>query len=142
MRFKWLEESICETASYYFLPKLTKYWKRINVQLVDSDDNLYANLFTTYVVDNSAKAVPFNIFDQNEILNLENDCYQRGKNAYVANLLIPIFRKHCETWTAIHFLGDISEDLPLRDALKEWIQLSPRQCHNGLKQIYSLFFEE
>lgn len=141
-RLKWLEESICETASYYFLRKLTKYWKRIEAPFYDCNNNPYADLFTDYVIDDSKKAESFNLFDESEIINLENDRYQRKKNSHIANLLLPIFQKHYKTWEAIPYLCSIPDSLPLKDALREWIQISPQESYNGLIQIYSLFFEE
>ncbi len=139
---RWLEESICEMASYYFLPKLSKYWKRTNVQLRTQDGNLYANEFINYAIDDSKKAVPFNLLDSNEISVLEKDPYLRNRNAFVSNLLLPIFKKNYKTWAAIPCLGSLSASVALKDSLREWIELSPQKSYIGLIQIYSLFSEE
>ncbi len=131
----WFEESICETASYFFLPKVTEYWYQTNLT-----KNNKAYLFTKYAVRDSKKACKFNLHHEDEILNLERNCYQRNKNAYIANLLLPIFNKYNKTWLAIPYLCKIPSGLTLKKALNEWIILSPPVCRLGLVSIYNLFF--
>lgn len=41
---RWLEESICQTASVFFLRRLTQFWKATSIQYRTVDGRLYADL--------------------------------------------------------------------------------------------------
>lgn len=59
---RWLEESICELSSYYFLPRLAKYWKQNNIASVVAETNEpYYFEFERYVKRDQKKAVSFNL---------------------------------------------------------------------------------
>lgn len=142
----WLEESICELSSYYFLPKITKYWKRLGIELQTADEHPepYFPLFSTYVEKDCKKAVPFNLAKlalspSQDLYDLENNCKLREKNAYIANNFLPIFKKHYRTWRAIPYLCQITPHQSLSNSLAEWIELSPPESHTGLIEIARLF---
>lgn len=140
----WLEESICELSSYYFLPKISKYWKRLGVQLLTDKNELYYPCFTTYVEDDCKKAIEFDLskFSDNtspDLLELSNNCTLRKKNAHIANNLLPIFKKNPKTWHAIPFLCLIRPNQDISSSLKEWIVLSPPESRNGLVEVARVF---
>ena len=140
----WLEESICELSSYYFLPKISKYWKRTDIRLETSDGDLYYPYFTSYVEDDKQKAKPFDLsFINNphsdDFKQLTQNCYIRNKNAYIAIKLLPIFKENPKTWLAIPHLCDIKPNQTLANSLIEWISLSPCESHKGLLKIIHLF---
>ncbi len=142
---RWLEESICEASSYYFLPKISKYWKRINVNKITPDGEMYYPCFTSYVEVDCKKSTPFDIsqlcklpiseISQNLIINP----YMRNINSHIANCMLPIFKKYPLTWKAIPYLGFVNPGQHLTDSLKEWIALSPPKCHAGLIEFSLLF---
>lgn len=136
---RWLEESICESASYYFLRKLTDFWIKKQIPYRTSGGKLYAYSFTSYVESNSFKAIPFNLKDQKEINNLESNCYQREKNAYIANLMLPIFLSYPELWKAVPILSSVQQVHHLSDALLEWREKSPIESQKGVDEIIKLF---
>lgn len=137
---RWLEESICQTASYFFLYELTDYWLSLNIDYTTSDGSLYALKFSQYVYKDSEKANKFDVTFPAEIASLEDNCYNRDKNRHVANLLLPIFQKYPDTWKAIPFLCQIPPNLSLYDSLKIWLMNSPCKSRNGLMAIERIFF--
>ena len=143
---RWLEESICELSSYYFLPQLSKYWRRKNVNLVYAKTNKpYYPAFEKYVKNDWQKAIEINLSSfstcplSNELQALINNCELREQNAYIAKALLPIFKNHPNTWLAISFLGTLNPDVSLETSLEEWIKLSPKECHIGLQKISKIF---
>lgn len=143
---RWLEESICELSSYYFLPRLSKYWRRQKVNFVLEKSGLpYYPAFEKYVKNDIEKAIAIDLSSfsavppSNELHSLIKDCEIREKNAYIAKILLPIFDKHPDTWHAIPLLGILSPNIPLKASLTEWIELSPVECHVGLKKIAEIF---
>ena len=53
---RWLEESICETASYFFLKRISPVWKDNNIDYKDACGNLYDIQFIEYIENESYKA--------------------------------------------------------------------------------------
>lgn len=142
----WLEESICELSSYYFLPKISKYWKRLGINLTTTDSEPYYPFFTSYVEDDQKKAVSFNLTTfcssdhaSPDLLKLIKDCEIRDMNAHIANELLPIFRSHPKTWHAIPFMASLRADVSLEASLEEWIALSPEESRIGLQKIAQIF---
>ena len=143
---RWLEESICELSSYYFLPRLSKQWRRKNVNLVYAKNNKpYYPAFENYVKDNRKKAVEVDLSSfsevppSNELRALIGNCELREKNAYIAITLLPIFNRYPCTWRAVPLLGSLSPDLSLEASLTEWIELSPEESRIGLQKIAEIF---
>lgn len=146
---RWLEESICELSSYYFLPQLSKYWRRKNVNLVYKQTNKpYYPAFEKYVKNDRKKAIELDLSSftvlppSDELKSLIDDCEIREKNAYIATSLFPIFNKYPRTWHAIPLLGALSPDFSLEASLAEWIALSPEESHIGLQKIAQIFGTE
>lgn len=139
---RWLEESICETASYFFLKQLTALWKYNNINLETDDGNLYANTFIAYIENEMCKATPFDLRNPHELTGLKNDCYQREKNKYIANKLLPIFSQYPKTWCAIPLLSSIPSIPSITDALFYWESLLPGSLANGICEIRKLFSTE
>lgn len=143
---RWLEESICELSSYYFLPQLSKHWRRKKFNLVNAKTKKpYYPEFEKYVKNDWQKAVELNLSSfstyppSDELQTLINNCELRGRNAYIAKSLLPIFNSHPNTWHSIPLLGVLSPDFPLEASLTEWIDLSPEECHTGLQKIVEIF---
>lgn len=144
---RWLEESICELSSYYFLPLLTEYLQRNKLRSLElANTNIpYYPEFKKYVSADRQKAEPLKLSSfasdtpPSELQLLINNCELRGKNAYIATSLLPVFNKYPRTWHAIPFLCTLSSDLSLKASLTEWIKLSPKECHIGLQKIAKIF---
>ena len=135
----WIEESICQTASLFFLQKISKYWRRIGIKLTTTDGDLYYNSFAKYAENDAKDFIEFDLCSDSEIKSLEENCLQREKNKHVANLLLPIFQKYPKTWWAIPSLESIAPNLCLNDSLENWAEIVPSESHKGVVEIARLF---
>ncbi|MBO5953450.1 MAG: hypothetical protein J6Q53_04950 [Oscillospiraceae bacterium] len=135
---RWFEESICQTASLYFLKQIGYFWHRHGVDLKTSDGAPYYLSFIQYANDDASKAEVFDLKDPTVIRHLESNCYDRSKNDHVANHLLPIFTDHPEIWKAVPLMCQIQES-SLQASLDAWILLSPEEFRPGLRRIRNLF---
>lgn len=136
---RWLEESICQMASIFFLCRLTRLWKAKNVQYRASDGRLYAEYFAEYAENYMQSAEPVDLKVQETIADLERNCYQRDKNQYISGLFLPIFKKNPNLWSAIPALCELHPDQSLQASLDEWLQATPQEMRPGLLQLRVLF---
>lgn len=136
---RWLEESICQTASVFFLRRLTQFWKATSIQYRTVDGRLYADCFTEYAEDNMQTTEPVNLKTQETIMDLESNCYQRNKNRYIASQLLPIFTRNPLLWSAVPTLCNLCPNQSLQASLDEWLQAEPQEIYPGLLQLRSLF---
>lgn len=142
---RWLEESICELSSFFFLPELSKFWKRLDISLTTSDGALYAPLFEKYALESHADATVLDLTlfsttsTESELPSLVSDCYQRSKNRYISLRLLPIFERFPKTWHAIPYLSKVPAHLSFPDSLTKWIELSPMESRIGLQELALLF---
>lgn len=138
-QFRWLEESICQTASLFFLYELSDFWEKSDIPFLSSVRKVYAHNFAEYA-DNDAKACAFcDPRDPATLASLEADCYQRDKNAYIANLLLPIFRKCPDMWKAVPLLCRVPYLSSLEESLDVWQFLSPPTTHPGFSALRHIF---
>ena len=142
---RWLEESICELSSFFFLPRISKFWNRLGITLKASDNTLYAPLFEKYALKahSAATALDLTLFStcsaESELPSLVSDCYQRSKNKYISLCLLPIFERFPKTWHAIPCLSKVPAQLSFPDSLAKWIELSPTESHSGLQELALVF---
>ena len=138
-QLRWFEESLCELASYYFLPRISALWK---TDPPYPNWRTYADHFTAYVQKDMQKAEPFDLSLVNNpsvFEHLNCDEYDRKKNAYVALQLLPIFESVPDLWSTIHLLSDIPDGLSIVDSLRHWYNLAPEKHHNSIRQILKVF---
>lgn len=138
-KLRWLEESICQTASLFFLCRTDDLWRAMSVPYITDTGSIYAHSFSEYARNDAAKAIPFDFTCPSQISDLEVNCYQREKNRHIANQLLPIFTAYPTLWSAVPSLCQIQEVHTLSSAFDEWL----RQVHQGLRsgvlQIRTLF---
>lgn len=138
-QLRWFEESLCELASYYFLPKISVLWK---TNPPYPHWITYADNFTTYVQEDMQKAEPFdlNLSENSSIFeHLTLNEYDRNKNSFVALQLLPIFDSAPDLWSSIHLLSDIPDGLNLADSLRHWYNLAPEKHRNSIRRILQVF---
>ena len=116
----WLEESICELSSIFFLNRLKHAWS------IDSNyfKHGYSSAFEKYVLDVSDTQVPFDLTDlrspTSEIYSkMNSDEYLRGLNAYVAFELLPFFESNPSIWKDIHLIIHY-DPTDLKDLFATW----------------------
>lgn len=136
---RWLEESICELASLYFLPMVTDYWKAQSIPYRDEENHLYSDHFAAYAKARAAKSKPCDFHDPTVIADLEKNCYQREKNRYIALLLMPIFTDYPELWSAVPLLCRIPPLNTLHERLALWQSISPQKTYPGFAALLRLF---
>lgn len=138
-QLRWFEESICELASYYFLPRISSLWK---TDPPYPSWITYSDAFTTYVQEEKKKNEPF---DLNLLTNvsvsahLVSNEYDRGKNAFIALKLLPIFESVPDLWSSVHLLSSIPEGLSIADSLRYWYNLAPEKHHGSIQKILHVF---
>lgn len=138
----WLEESICEMASYYFMEQLSNHWKKHYKHYMSSDNKPYYKFFKEYVDNDKKKAIFFNIDslkNNTEILSsLQKDGINREYNANIAIQMLPIFKSYPGLWKTISCFKNI-HSTELETFLIEWNNLSPKYLKKGMKEIMKLF---
>lgn len=135
---RWFEESVCETASLFFVHALGCRWQNNNEQLFTSSGSPFADELKRYAILTARKFTVFDLKDPLIRKQLEADCYDRKRNRYLANLLLPIFVRHPDVWAAVPLLGEIHQPT-LEEALDAWILASPAAAQPGLLEIMALF---
>lgn len=135
---RWFEESICEMASLYFLQQIGMLWRNSNVGFQTASGETYAFSFIEYAANTSNKFVAFDLKDHQMIHYFESNCYDRLRNRYVANQLLPIFTEYPKTWEAVPSLCRVVQPT-FAKALGSWICESPPSARPGLLRIQSLF---
>lgn len=136
---RFLEESLCATASFYFLRKLAYLWQARGDALYNADTGRpFAPELVSYAVEEGMNARVFNPKDPEMQRYLAGNCYDRAKNDYLAAQFLPIFTEYPATWLAVPQLCKVrSSTLPA--ALEEWMRLSPAAAQTGLGWIRNLF---
>lgn len=84
-------------------------------------------------------------FDLNLLTNtsiaeyLAQNEYDRGKNAFVAINLLPIFESTPDLWSSIHWLSCIPGGLSIEDSLRYWYNLVPDKHKDSVQKILHVF---
>ena len=139
---RWFEESICESASLFFMYRLASYWKTHS--LLKQPE--YADKIFSYVDSTKNEFHSFNLSDLSDPDSpishkfLEKDGeYHRMHNRYIANNLLLIFNSHEGLWQAVPHLCNIKDEKPLLEQLRIWKTLTPEISHEGIDNIIALF---
>lgn len=138
----WLEESICEMASYFFLEKMSEYWKVYHAQYLSCEGEPYYPEFFKYIQNDMKKAEPFdiaNLTKNSEILaKLYKDGTNRELNAHTAISLLPIFKKYPELWKTLSYFKEI-QTMDLKKFLLKWYSLTPRNLRTAMLEVLKVF---
>lgn len=139
-RFQWFEESLAELSSYFFLEKMSRYWAGSSI----ASKRSYSQSFRDYAQSEHKRAEYFNLSDLSKpssVLStaLWEERYDRPKNNYVAQRILPITKRESAYWTALPFLEDVHGATDFIDFLAKWKTVSPRSSWKAISQITSLF---
>jgi hypothetical protein len=114
--FGWLEETICELASWTTLGNLSNYWK---VDPPFANWKNYWGAIREYrqeSIDSYKKTAdprPLKQWFRSELPSLRTDSLQREKNAKIALAIMPHFYEHASGWKAasqVKFLAGVPWD--------------------------------
>ena len=142
---QWLEETICELASCYFLPEISEYWKRLAIFKPAPDKVFDYNTFKTYIEECLKEKSIFSLkllapdTVHSFVPTLEENCTLREINRYIVFRLLPIFKHFPEVWHAVPLLSELNANQPLLDALKQWATLAPTESYIALQEVAQLF---
>lgn len=138
-QLRWFEESLCELASYFFLPCIGDLWKT-NPPYPNWKD--YAENFLEYTILDQQEATPFDLnFSNNAdtLIHLIQNEYDRPKNAYVALKLMPIFESSPQLWSVVHIIRSVPKNLSFSESMRCWRDLSPDAFRRDIEKIAQLF---
>ncbi|MDO4804695.1 MAG: hypothetical protein Q4A32_07735 [Lachnospiraceae bacterium] len=133
---RWLEESICETASHFYMRRLAHvYAERDGHVLLKA----YAPQFAEYSDKVLKESRDVDLADPLQIRRMELNWYLREENRCVAAKLLPLFEQRPALWQAVPFLGDIPPGFSLSDSFSIWKKTAPAVSRRALGEMQSLF---
>lgn len=105
-KLRWLEESICECASLYFMQLISIEWKN---QDFFPEYHVNFQKYVQNILSDTSKIKEFNISQlsqENSLVSiyLSNHEYDRDINRYMAIKLLPFFSKNPYLWKAFQNL--------------------------------------
>lgn len=130
---KWIEESLCETASLFALRRMGVLWAE-NPPYPNWKS--YAPELPKYVTDRCADpnrrlppGVSFADWMTAHIPLLQADSFRRDDNTIIAQQLLPIFEMYPDAWRAVRYLNlwDAGRDLSVRDFCRHWKEACPEK---------------
>jgi hypothetical protein len=138
-QLRWFEESLCELASYFFLPRIGDLWKT-NPPYPNWKD--YAENFREYSMQDQQKATPFDLVfldNPSVLMYLIQNEYDRPKNAYVAKKLMPVFEANPCLWSVVHLIKNVPKNSTFSEFLRCWRDLSPEEFRKDIGMIAQIF---
>jgi hypothetical protein len=134
---RWFEESVCETASHFFLRKLAN--ELSDEKYADHPALMrYAPKFSEYSARVLDGAKEVDLTSKHQMRRFTLNCYLRDENLYVAKLLLPIFEKNPGLWEAVLYLGHVPSGFCVTDSLEIW-KTTARREESAIEEIRSLF---
>ena len=140
---KWIDETLCQIASYQALPKVAEMWER---HPPFRAARRHATIFRSYIEGElkRAESVPKNkSFEEwlaGHIVYLSDHPYDRPKNKVVAHQLLPLFQSRPSLWTcATHLnVNRTSSAAPdIRSLLENWKAHAPESCRDDINTFQS-----
>lgn len=138
-QLRWFEESLCELASYFFLPRIGDLWQT-NPPYPNWKD--YAENFREYSMQDQQKATPFDLVfldNPSVLMYLIQNEYDRPKNAYVAIKLMPVFEANPCLWSVVHLIKNVPKNSTFSEFLRCWRDLSPEEFRKDIGMIARIF---
>ncbi len=133
---RWLEESVCETASHFFM-------RRLAHMLGSQEDHILLKDYSPRFIDYSRRVLEksreIDLCSPLQIRRLELNWYLRDENRCVARSLLPVFEAHPVLWQAVPFLGEIAPGFELRDSFSIWKKISPAVCRQAIDEFCKIF---
>lgn len=133
---RWLEESVCETASHFFMRKLAQSFStRSDYPELKS----YAPQFVRYSEEVLRDSREVDYRAPGQIRRMELNWYLRQENRCVAATLLPLFEKRPVLWQAVPVLGNIPPGFNLEDSFAIWIKTAPAVTRRALCEMRDIF---
>ena len=132
----WFEESICELASIYFLSEIASNWST-------SANKSYSSKITDYLSNLLIKPLNINLKQlgiQSSAFyeKMNADPYLRVENNFIANKLLPIFKKTPSLWEDVYLIRKLNIK-DLNSFFTEWSKLAKQENVGAILEISQLF---
>lgn len=137
---KWLEETLCETASLFALRQLAIRWEKDAPNKALKSYRKHLTPYAQRVIESrkplTAKTSPR--FYQKHRATLRKSATERALNGAFANIILPLLEKEPIHWQSLaHFPR--KKGASLAEHFKTWRQNAPEKHHRFLTKLESLF---
>lgn len=135
----WLEESICELASIYFLSEIAVSWSISD----DIKKSSYSSSITDYVSDLLNPTINVDlkylgIKGSTLYEEMNSDTYIRDKNNFIANKLLPIFQMTPSLWEDVYLIRKFNIK-DLNSFFDDWSKFAKQDNKEAIFEIQNLF---
>ncbi|MDG2399354.1 MAG: hypothetical protein P8M04_02160 [Akkermansiaceae bacterium] len=140
---KWLEETLCETASLFVLRKLSKEWEENapNNALKNYRKHLATYAATVMKSRETLTTETSPAFYRKHQETLRKSATEREINGAYANLLLPLFEKEPEHWKVLPKFPRIKGST-LAKHFAAWRKATSKNHHDFLNQFEALFLKK
>jgi hypothetical protein len=140
---QWFEESLCEAASLYTLRRISAAWSRAAPDAAWAEHapsfGEFADRFFAEPHRKISSELPLWFAEHQRALS--RNPYLRQYNEVVANLMLPLFERHPQSWGALGYLnldaGGSAGGFP--DYLRHWHQVVPAEHKSLVTEVMKLF---
>lgn len=137
---KWLEETLCETASLYVLRKLSTHWEK---NAPNDALKSYRKSLATYAGKIMKTREPLTsetapAFYQKHRATLRKSATERKLNGAFANLILPLLEKNPEHWKVLPHFPRL-KGATLATHFEAWRKASPPKHHQFLSRMEAIF---
>lgn len=127
---RWMEESICEMASHFFLIKSSEIWK---TNPPYPNFRYYHDRLIQYQQNMSLDTVPvpiseFSNSECSDLQSLEAYEYQRKQNRYIALKMLPLFLDTPDLWIIVPWLSYLKNENSFSQNVLLLENLSGQDC--------------
>jgi len=135
----WFEESICELASIYFLSEIASIWStsanNTKSSYSSSITDYFSNLLISpFIIDLKQLSIQSSAFYE----EMNSDPYLRENNNFIANKLLPIFKKTPSLWGDVYLIRKLNIK-DLNSFFTKWSRLANRENVGAILEISELF---
>jgi len=137
---KWLEETLCETASLFALRKLSKHWEKNapNDALKNYRKSLAAYAATVIKGREPLTLKTSPAFYQKHEATLRKSATERSLNGAFANLILPLLEAEPGHWKVLPHFPRIKGS-SLTSHFQAWRKASPKEHHSFLTKVEAIF---
>lgn len=141
---RWVNEMLCELASFQVLPQLARSWAD---EPPYPKASVYAPSFRTYIDRERADAeqLPgdrtFAAWLVQHADYLRHQAVDRPKNAAIATQLLPLFEARPSLWTCVTYLHAGANEAPpeqLSSLIRRWRTRAPQSCRADIEAFASV----
>lgn len=137
---KWLEETLCETASLFALRSLAIHWEKNAPNKALRDFRKHLKTYAQRVIDSreplTAKTAPS--FYRKHRETLRKSATERKLNGSFANLILPFLEKEPVHWQSLAHFPRV-KGATLQQHFEAWRKAAPKKHHRFLKKVEAIF---